>query len=86
MVAELPNQTVRLTKIGVPGARLRAFDISWVDSASGQYYLADRSNAPIDVVDVATNQVSKQTGGFVGEHSQKRYVRARWSPDDVFES
>src|ERR1041385_2961019 len=37
-----PATTVRMAKIGVPGKPLRAFDISWVDSASGHYYLADR--------------------------------------------
>jgi hypothetical protein len=53
-------------KISVPGHPLRAFDISWVDSASGHYYLADRSNAAIDVVDVAANKLTTQIGGFVG--------------------
>jgi hypothetical protein len=61
-----PATTVRLAKIGIPGKPLRAFDISWVDSASGHYYLADRSNGAIDVVDIATNQITGQIGGFVG--------------------
>ena len=54
-----PATTVRMAKIGVPGKPLRAFDISWVDSASGHYYLADRSNGAIDVVDIATKQIVK---------------------------
>ena len=37
-----PDTTVRIAKIEIPGKPLRAFDISWVDSASGHYYLADR--------------------------------------------
>jgi len=57
---------VKIMKIDVPGKALRAFDISWVDSASGHYYLADRSNAAVDVVDIATNSVTAQIGGFVG--------------------
>ncbi len=56
--------TVRIAKIPVPG--LKVFDISWVDSATGKYYLADRSNASIDVVDVATNALTAQIKGFVG--------------------
>jgi DNA-binding beta-propeller fold protein YncE len=58
--------TVRLAKIAIPGKALRAFDISWVDSASGHYYLADRSNGSIDIVDIATNGLIGQIGGFVG--------------------
>src|SRR5207248_2991862 len=56
----------RLAKIDVPGRPLRAFDISWVDSASAHYYLADRSNGSIDVVDTQSNTVTSQIGGFVG--------------------
>lgn len=55
-----------MRKISVPGKPLRAFDISWVDSASGHYYLAGRSNGSVDVVDIATNTVTAQIGGFVG--------------------
>jgi DNA-binding beta-propeller fold protein YncE len=61
-----PATTVRIAKIGIPGKPLKAFDISWVDSASGHYYLADRSNGAIDIVDIATNQLTGQIGGFVG--------------------
>ena len=47
-----------LTTISIPGG-LTGFDISWVDSAAGRYYLADRGNATatppvpprIDVID-----------------------------------
>src|SRR4051794_1150534 len=43
---------IRLLKtIPVPGAALYGFDISWVDSTTQRYYLADRSNKAIDVVD-----------------------------------
>jgi DNA-binding beta-propeller fold protein YncE len=64
--AEAGPGTVRIGKIAVAGKPLRAFDISWVDSASGHYYLADRSNGAIDVVDIATNTFVNQIGGFVG--------------------
>jgi DNA-binding beta-propeller fold protein YncE len=64
--APTPGDVVRVDKIAVPGKPLRAFDISWVDSASGRYYLADRSNASIDIFDSTSNQVLGQIGGFKG--------------------
>ncbi|HLZ70357.1 MAG TPA: cytochrome C nitrite reductase [Dehalococcoidia bacterium] len=44
----------------------RAFDIGWVDPASHRYYLGDRTNAAIDVVDTTSNTLVTQIGGFVG--------------------
>jgi YVTN family beta-propeller protein len=61
-----PATTVRMAKIAVPGKPLKAFDISWVDPASAHYYLADRSNGTVDVIDVMTNTVTAQIGGFKG--------------------
>ncbi|MCA1645727.1 MAG: cytochrome C nitrite reductase [Chloroflexi bacterium] len=61
-----PTTTVRIAKIEIPGKPLKAWDISWVDSASGHYYLADRTNGSIDVIDIATNAVTSQISGFVG--------------------
>jgi DNA-binding beta-propeller fold protein YncE len=61
-----PATTVRIAKIPIPGKPMKAWDISWVDSASGKYYLGDRSNGSIDVVDIATNTLTAQIGGFVG--------------------
>src|SRR5258708_12464478 len=61
-----PATVVRIDKITVPGKPLKAWDISWVDAPSAKYYLADRSNGSIDVIDVMTNQVINQIGGFVG--------------------
>src|SRR2546426_2608696 len=46
---------------------LRAFDISWVDAATQLYYLGDRSNKSVDVVDARTNIFLRHiTGGFKG--------------------
>src|SRR6266404_7818101 len=53
--------------VAVPDKPLTAFDISWVDAASRRYFLADRSNAGVDVVDTRTNQfVRRIQGGFAG--------------------
>jgi DNA-binding beta-propeller fold protein YncE len=61
-----PADTVKIAKLDIPGNPLKAFDISWVDQAIGRYYLADRSNASVDVIDGATQHVVAQIGGFVG--------------------
>ena len=52
-----------------PTNKLFSFDISWVDPTplaghpSGLYYLADRSNAALDVIDIATETLFGQIGG-----------------------
>src|SRR6266568_2516260 len=57
-----------LMTIPVPGGvKMKSFDISWVDADTQLYYLADRSNAAVDVVDARTNAFVKQIhGGFAG--------------------
>ena len=40
--------------------------VTWVDAASRRYYLADRSNSAVDVVDTTENAVVKQITGFKG--------------------
>ena len=54
------------TTINVPGNALASFDISWVDPSLHAYFLADRSNKSIDVVDTNSKTVTHQFGGFVG--------------------
>ena len=56
----------RVASIHIPGNPLAAFDISFVDPALPLYYLADRSNASLDIIDIRTNTVIGQVGGFVG--------------------
>jgi CHRD domain len=52
-----------------PTTKLFSFDISFVDPTSfaghpnGLYYLADRSNAALDVIDIATETLFGQIGG-----------------------
>jgi hypothetical protein len=60
------GQAVKLVKtIPVPG--LVIFDISFVDPATQLYYLADRSNQTIDVVDARRDVLVRQIqGGFKG--------------------
>jgi len=56
-----------LATVPTPGAPLVVFDISWVDPDTQTYYLADRSNAAIDVVDARRNRFVRQIhAGFKG--------------------
>ena len=58
-----------LSTIPIPGTAtaLHGFDISWVDADTQRYYLADRSNKAVDVIDAKNDTFLKQiTGGFAG--------------------
>src|ERR1700688_5220293 len=55
-----------ISKVEIPGAPLDSFDISYVDQKTNRYYLADRSNKAVDIVDGATEKVVGQIPGFVG--------------------
>jgi hypothetical protein len=55
------DRASRLIKtIPVPGGPMYSFDISWVDQARQLYFLADRSNKAVDVVDAKTDKFLKQ--------------------------
>ncbi len=61
-----PNAPVKpIGAILVPGNPLR-FDISWVDQATGRYYLAEGGNAAVDVFDAENNLYLGRIGGFHG--------------------
>src|ERR1700704_5833962 len=45
------TETKCLTAVQIPGNALRSYDISWVNPHRAEYYLADRSNAAIDIID-----------------------------------
>ena len=48
-------QIALITGPGIPPSGLWAFDISYVDDQSQTYYLADASNASVDLVDTRNN-------------------------------
>src|SRR5882757_3528359 len=62
----LTTQTKCVTAIHIPGNPLRSFDISFVSPNRNEYYLADRSNSGIDVIDTRTLTWKRTIGGFVG--------------------
>src|SRR5262245_48772363 len=55
------------TALNPTGGKLYSFDISWVDQHSRTYYLADRSNLAVDVIDTKTGKlVAQLQAGFAG--------------------
>jgi hypothetical protein len=51
----------------IPGSPLKFFDISWVDAPTHRYFLADRSNAGVDIIDGTTNTFVARIPGFAGQ-------------------
>jgi DNA-binding beta-propeller fold protein YncE len=64
--APASGHTRCVTAIAIPGNPLQSFDISWVDPKTSRYYLADRANAGIDVIDTSSLAYMGTLGGFVG--------------------
>src|SRR5258708_10184946 len=57
--------------ISIPGEPLNSFDLSWIDQSTGMYYLADRSNKGIDIVDTKKGAWVGRVTGFVGPVMKK---------------
>jgi hypothetical protein len=63
------------TAANTSGGNMYVFDISFVDQATQTYFLSDRSNAVVDVVDANTNQLISQISatpafrGFSGNNA-----------------
>ena len=64
--APTTTQTKCIGAVIIPGNPLRSFDISWVNPDRAEYYLGDRANAGIDVIDTRTLAFKRTIGGFVG--------------------
>jgi hypothetical protein len=62
------TETKCLTAVQIPGNPLRSYDISWVNPHRAEYYLADRSNSAIDVIDTHNRTFKRFVGKglFVG--------------------
>src|SRR5690242_6882185 len=52
--------------IGLPGKPLTSSDIAWVDPGTERFYLADRSNAGLDVIDAENDTFVGRVPGFAG--------------------
>ena len=56
----------RLTTITIPGKPLASFDFGFVDPVLPIYYVADRTNGGVDLLDINTNSFITRIGGFSG--------------------
>jgi hypothetical protein len=56
----------QLPTLTIPGDLAAGFDISWVDSVSQRYYVADRTTGSVDVVDADASKYLYSIKGFVG--------------------
>jgi hypothetical protein len=65
------RQIALITGPGIPPRGLWAFDISFVDDQSQVDYLADASNASVDMIDTRTDTLIGQIGGFRGFHGSR---------------
>jgi hypothetical protein len=52
--APTTTETKCRTAVLIPGKPLQSYDISWVNPHRAEYYLGDRSNAGIDIIDTRT--------------------------------
>jgi len=61
--APTTTQTQCLTAVQIPGKPLQSYDISWVNPHRAEYYLGDRSNSGIDIIDTRTLTFKRRLGG-----------------------
>lgn len=59
----------RIATIQVPGKPLTSFDFTAVDPVLPLYYLTDRSNAGLDIIETLTNTFVTRIGGFIGSRN-----------------
>src|SRR3989442_2737838 len=52
--------------IAVPGNPIRSTDIGWVDPGTERFYLADRSNFGVDIIDAENNFYVDRVTGMAG--------------------
>jgi len=62
--------TVPTTAANVqPGGAFSSFDIGYVDPVTGNYFIADRSNASVDIISGSSLVVLGQATGFTGQQA-----------------
>src|SRR5437870_13330822 len=63
LVDVIPDVDAIPTLAAPPAA---SFDISWIDPTTHTYYLADRSNASVDLIDIRSGTFIGRIRGFRG--------------------
>src|SRR6266571_8406757 len=56
------TETKCRTAVIIPGKPLQSYDISWVNPHRAEYYLGDRSNSGIDIIDTRTLTFQRTVG------------------------
>jgi len=64
--AAIAGDVARVATMAIPGNKFENFDIGYVDTSASRYYIADRSNAGIDIFDTQRKTFVGRVGGFVG--------------------
>src|SRR5258708_30684509 len=52
--------------ISVPGNPITSADIAWVDAGTERYYVADRSNFGVDIIDAENDLYQARVPGMAG--------------------
>jgi hypothetical protein len=84
--APTTTETRCVTAVAIPGNPLVSFDISWVNPDRGEFYLGDRSNSGIDIIDTRHNTFKRTIGGFVGAKinpATNKVISSTSGPDGV---
>jgi len=68
------TETKCLTAVQIPGKPLRSYDISWVNPQRAEYYLADRSNAAIDILNTRSATFKRFLDGSAGNGGKSVFV------------
>ena len=68
--------------IKMPGATLESFDIGWVDQATNRYFLADRSNKSVDIIDHGRQLTFEEVIVVSGPCAAQAFGRATQIRDD----
>ena len=64
--APTTTQTQCETAVRIPGNPLQSFDISWVNPDRAEYYLGDRANAGVSIINTDTLKFKRTIPGFTG--------------------
>lgn len=64
--SNLKTTTALIGVISLPGNPLMSSDIAWVDPGTKRFYLSDRSNFGIDIIDAENDVFVGRVTGFVG--------------------
>jgi hypothetical protein len=65
-VQSSPHITAKIAIPNIGSTSNFSFDLGTVDTQRGLYYFTDRNNKSVDVIDIRTNTMVRQVGGFSG--------------------